>query len=308
MRHSATAQVRRHSFSASSRIALVVTSLVLGAVAPVLVSGVASAHPAAQPDFIVTCSFSHRSQDDPIVEPGEEDASHSHDFFGNTSTAYDSTLSSLRAAGTTCDRATDTAAYWTPTVLQNGKPVDAPVMTIYYRNMSPIPTDIKTFPAGFRMGRWGIPMRPVRSGPKIVAWVCRQPNGYKTTWISPAAATPRIRLRIKVWFGDCWNGTSLDSPDHHSHVAYADAHGVCPPGYPVHIPQVAMTVRLNVPVVAGPPGTDGTAGRDPTISLSSGSALTGHGDFYNAWNQHALRSLVQQCLVKMADCPSPSTV
>jgi Domain of unknown function (DUF1996) len=48
--------------------------------------------------FTVTCEFSHRSADDPIVFPGQIGAAHSHDFFANRSTSADSTYESLRAA------------------------------------------------------------------------------------------------------------------------------------------------------------------------------------------------------------------
>jgi hypothetical protein len=57
-------------------------------------------------NFVVSCEFSHREQIDPIVGVGH----HMHDFFGNTSTAADSTLESLRDAtsrpdgGTTCPK------------------------------------------------------------------------------------------------------------------------------------------------------------------------------------------------------------
>lgn len=59
--------------------------------------------------------------------------------------------------------------------------------------------------------------------------------------------------------------------------------------------------------MSGTPGPDGTAGADPSISLSSGSAMTGHGDFFNTWNQRTLKKLVRDCLINLQACPSPST-
>ena len=41
--------------------------------------------------FAVRCDFTHRNSDDPIVHPGHQGAAHSHDFFGNISTKFDST-------------------------------------------------------------------------------------------------------------------------------------------------------------------------------------------------------------------------
>ena len=67
--------------------------------------------------FAVVCTFSHRLPDDPIVHPRQPGTSHSHDFFGNTTTDASSTYASLRAGSTTCHNPEDTAAYWVPTLL-----------------------------------------------------------------------------------------------------------------------------------------------------------------------------------------------
>ena len=74
-------------------------------------------------NFVSACTFTHRAPDDPIVFFGRPGASHDHSFVGNTSTNASSTLESLLAAGTTCHRPGDTAAYWMPTLLVDGRPV-----------------------------------------------------------------------------------------------------------------------------------------------------------------------------------------
>ncbi len=84
-------------------------------------------------NFVSSCTVTHRAPDDPIVFFGQPGASHDHSFAGNTSTNASSTLASLLAAGTTCHRAGDTAAYWMPTLLQNGQPVMPVHAQIYYR-------------------------------------------------------------------------------------------------------------------------------------------------------------------------------
>jgi hypothetical protein len=86
-----------------------------------------------EPSFGVSCAFSHRNKDDPIVYPGKKGAAHSHDFFGNRSTKYNSTYDSLLNAGTTCVHPADKAAYWTPTVKWNGKNLTAKWGLFYYR-------------------------------------------------------------------------------------------------------------------------------------------------------------------------------
>src|SRR5918997_6064140 len=83
--------------------------------------------------FAVRCDFSHRAHDDPIVHPGHQGAAHGHDFFGNTSTKFDSTYQSMLAAPTTCTRPADTAGYWLPTVRWGGEDLRAHRAVFYYR-------------------------------------------------------------------------------------------------------------------------------------------------------------------------------
>ena len=125
------------------------TGLVLGTVMLALVAGVAvsaalaaggGGKPAAKGarvlagvNFVSECKFVHFLPDDPIVFPGQPGISHDHTFVGNASTDASSTLASLQAAGTTCQRPDDTAAYWMPTLIVDGQPVTPLGATIYYR-------------------------------------------------------------------------------------------------------------------------------------------------------------------------------
>src|SRR4051812_20505854 len=91
-----------------------------------LAAGLAASSGAAPPlrgvNFISVCGYSPRGTADPIVLPRQPGFSHDHTFIGNTSTDAYSTPARLRAAGTTCKRAADRAAYWTPTLLVGGDP------------------------------------------------------------------------------------------------------------------------------------------------------------------------------------------
>ena len=73
---------------------------------------------AATPRFQIRCETSHVAQEDPIVSRGVVSA-HLHEFFGNTTTNANSTYESMRAGGTTCSAATDTAGYWVPTLISS---------------------------------------------------------------------------------------------------------------------------------------------------------------------------------------------
>jgi len=63
-------------------------------------------------------------------------------------------------------------------------------------------------------------------------------------------------IRVTVIFPSCWDGKSLDSPDHQSHVAYqsgaALAGDKCPASHPVRIPQVMYEVMYDTSEFANP--------------------------------------------------------
>jgi hypothetical protein len=82
----------------------------------------------------------------------------------------------------------------------------------------------------------------------------------------------RSYLELHVNFPDCWDGKHLDSADHRRHMAYR----------PVKVPLIRMTVRYPL-----------TSGKD--VVLASGGPLTGHADFFNAWDEQALAKLVDDC-------------
>ena len=280
--------------------------LVLGGLALAFAAGSGSAGREARPklhgnNFFSNCRFSHEAADDPIVHPGEPGRSHPHTFFGNTTTDAFSTLRSLRGASTTCRPAADTAAYWIPTLYRNGREVRPAKAQLYYvlRGYG----EMHAFPAGLRMVAGDAhAMRPQST--EVTWWACGG-RGAKTRPSStapsqcgvitgrgfsrPAGATrsspihwrTKTFLELHVDFPDCWDGRHLDAPDHHSHMAYSRDY-VCPRSHPVKVPLIRLTVRY--PITSG----DG-------VALASGGQLSGHADFFNAWDQQALERLVDAC-------------
>jgi Tol biopolymer transport system component len=239
-------------------------------------------------DFITVCAFSHRSADDPIAHFGQPGDSHSHDFWGNTSTDANSTLASMLAASTTCNRPGDLAGYWMPTVLSDGKPVTPAEATFYYRGEGLDPADITAFPPDFRMIA-GDPSATTAQPLTAVEWACRE-EGAKKPWRADIPSCPAgSDVAFRVNFPDCWNGRDTDSADHRSHVAYRTDTGACPATHPVAVPQISMTVTYH----------DVGGGQ---LSLSSGSVFSGHADFLNAWHQADLADLIQSCLARRRQC------
>jgi hypothetical protein len=100
-------------------------------------------------NFLAVCKVSHTAYDDPIVFPRKPGRSHHHTFFGNVSTNAFSTLATLRAAGTTCGRRAETAAYWVPTVFKNGREV-RPLKAIAYYQVREFRV-VHPYPAGLKV-------------------------------------------------------------------------------------------------------------------------------------------------------------
>ena len=235
---------------------------------------------AALPNFVSACRFSHRATDDPIVYPGQPGASHDHSFVANTTTNAFSTLTSLLAGATTCNRPADTAAYWMPTLIVDGVPTAPLAATIYYRRRTIAP--VTAFPPDLRMiagDARATSAQPLR----VTFWNCGAAIPIAPSSTPPVCPGGRVSgLRLHVNFPSCWDGSSLDSADHKSHMAYALADR-CPPSHPVSVPGITLIYRYPV---AG----------EHTIALASGGQFSGHADFVNAWKQAELAALVQNCL------------
>jgi Domain of unknown function (DUF1996) len=237
-------------------------------------------------NFIGSCTFSHMAMDDPIVYPRQPGASHDHSFVGNTTTNAFSTLRTLRAGSSTCKRDGETAAYWMPTLLLDGQMVAPRGATIYYRRKTLAP--LKAFPAGFKMiagDRHAI----APQGMRITYWNCGAASTVPASTEVPTCPNTRGEsLRLHVNFPNCWDGRRLDSADHQSHMAYA-VRGNCPADHPVAVPAISLIFRY---AITGGPG----------VTLSSGGQYSAHADFFNAWRQGTLVSLVQNCLNALRHC------
>lgn len=237
-------------------------------------------------NFIGSCAFSHMAMDDPIVSPRQPGASHDHSFVGNTTTNAFSTLRTLRAGSTTCKRAGETAAYWMPTVLLNGEMVAPQGATIYYRRKTLAP--LKAFPPGFKLIA-GDRQATAPQGMRITFWNCGASSMVAPSSTVPTCPNTRAQsLRLHVNFPNCWDGRRLDSPDHKSHMTYSDR-GSCPATHPVALPAISLIFRY---ATTGGPG----------VTLSSGGQYSGHADFFNAWRQGTLASLVNGCLNALRHC------
>lgn len=235
--------------------------------------------------FVVHCEPVKVATIDPIVNPGQSESGHEHEFFGNPNVNPNSTTQSLAdtpADQIECTDVNDKSAYWTPTVFQNGNRVAASHFKAYYKSPTP---DTVPIPFGLRMIA-GNPAATRNQDSQVGWW---QAGGNTTqnrnSMISRGGSN---LLTLRVNFPQCWDGVHLDSPDHQSHMAYANGRS-CPESHPVKIPQVVTFTDYKV---AGGQG----------FELSSGPWYTFHQDFWNAWSPEHFEDLHQECNLAELNC------
>jgi hypothetical protein len=202
----------------------------------------------------------HRNADNVIVSPGMPgNAHHTHDYVGNVSTDAFSTNASLAAAGTTCTNGDRSTFYWPvlrvlgasgsdPHAVGGGadgnhgrilppSSVDLRFVGSQVSHVVPAPEflrasvgDAKAFTDGNTSAQ--------------PQWTC---SGFtnRTTQMYPLC--PNGSKVVRTFdFPSCWDGRSLDSPDHHAHLGSAAANAACPHGtFP--IPRLRIVLTYDVP-------------------------------------------------------------
>jgi hypothetical protein len=254
-------------------------------------------------NFFSNCRFSHFAPDDPIVHPGKPGLSHPHTFFGNTTTNAYSTLISLERGSTTCAIKADRAAYWVPSLFQNGKEIRPDKAQAYYvlrgyGQMHPFPAGLKVVagnahaigPQPLRVTYWDCGASAVRTRISSTVPRCGVFRARLKGFFQPCPSckarplgvrTVKTFLELHVDFPDCWDGRRLDSPDHASHMAYSRDY-VCPASHPVKVPLIRLNIRYPISDTTG-------------VAVASGTEFSGHADFFNAWDERTLARIVDAC-------------
>ncbi len=240
------------------------------------------------PQFVVECTVSHFAFDDPIVLPGDAGGSHLHTFFGAYGVHAGTTYEDLLAASTSCDQRLDTASYWAPTLLADGRIVEPLRSKAYYRPGPGVDhTIVEPYPPGLKLLAGDAEAR----GPQpeeIVGWSCGT-GADRDPEPESLPCPPGRPLTQTIVFPDCWDGERIDAADHLAHSAYS-IEGACPPGAPVAIPQLLLAIEY--------PELDAGA----ELTLSSGSLHTAHADFWNGWDQDKLETEVRLCINRGVVC------
>lgn len=236
--------------------------------------------------FRNVCQYSHMNFDDALVFPGKQAATHLHTYFGNTSTRFDSTPSSLANSGQgTCRGGIiNRSAYWVPSMIdtRNGRPLAPTYINVYYKTGYAGIADaaVKAWPQGFRMIAGSSSSKGVQAN---IWYTCN--GGSRQDFIPSCDGT----VTMDVEFPQCWDGVNLSAPDNKSHVAYPSG-GRCPSTHPVATPELSIHVLYAT-----------TYGNSSTWRLSSDqngapAGSSGHADWIHAWDQDIMNTWVTRVI------------
>ncbi len=259
--------------------------------------------------FRISCAPSHMSNDDPMVYPNQQGATHHHTFYGNTSVNYKSNLSTLSTTGnSTCNGGTmNRSAYWHPTMIDTSTkmPVLPDGGAIFYYKIGSAPAStIKAPPKGLRM-LVGNPKATSAGEVQAAKYVCiniarQDSNGMPWQKSIPNCGTDSY-LQMVVEFPQCWDGKNLDSPNHKDHMAYPNGQTAnrCPTTHPVAIPLI--TLNMNFKIKANGQTTKWRLASDNYANTSPGG-YSGHADWVNGWDEASMNGVVKNCLNANKDC------
>ncbi|WP_427917235.1 DUF1996 domain-containing protein [Streptomyces sp. cg40] len=239
----------------------------------------------------------HRNADNLVSSPGVTgSAHHIHDYVGNLSTDAMSSNAELAGAGTTCVGGDRSTYYWP--VLRRLDRTGADAHSVgggLDDNMGQILT-----PASVVIEYRGNPVSKVVAMPRFLRlitgdavalytgsanvhaqWGC---SGYQDRFstkytLCPEGSGPTRTLD----FPSCWDGLSLDSPDHRAQAVFPAGDGVCPHAT-FAVPQLRVTLTYLVP-----PGVRYAVDSFPEEKRDPS---TDHGMFINVMTDRQMAALV----------------
>lgn len=277
--------------------------------------------------FRFTCGGDGKvAPDDPLVYPNQPGKSHLHKSWGNADFSSATTPTSLAASVTTnCNRTSfslNRSSYWMPAMLDDlGNVVQPNLVSVYYKRgtassgfcdpqsakfigtCANLPNQIR-FIFGWNMN---YPTATVIGA----SWYCTGGDRLHHANLNDVFASgckAGDTLVANTVAPNCWDGKYLDTPDHRSHMAYADysrgdgmAH--CPAGYPFYIPQEENKAMWTV--TAAMIRSDLTS----RVRLSSDDMLPGakpgetlHADYIESWVAGAKKIWMDNCINKGLSC------
>jgi len=278
------------------------------------VSAPARSAKASKGSFVTKCGVNANklyNSDNVIVAPGVTNgAHHVHDYVGNQDNDAFSSDQDFANAGTSCQNKGDKSSYYWPVLrLQDGtKEFDADKLGGGAEGNTGRILTAKQATLDFV----GSPRGKVVAMPKFLRIITGDAKAFvngtanaNASW-SCTGFESKVQLKDKYplcprgsnvvrtfKFQSCWDGTNIDSANHRTHVAFADAAGNCPTGFKA-IPQLVQ--RLVYAVKA--PSVKDNGKTSPFYALDGfpeqqHKPVTDHGDFINVFDPKVMNKAVQ---------------
>ncbi|CCA66766.1 related to glyoxal oxidase precursor [Serendipita indica DSM 11827] len=229
---------------------------------------------------------------DPLISPNSV-SSHVHDYAGasNFGVTYD--YDNMRSSSCTSSSiSVDHSGYWMPSVYYKNRNGSFRLLKssyiIYYLHRG---TNIKAFPAGFRMIAGTATKDSYTQGnaaDEAVNFHCLGPN--TETPFFPDQACPQ-GVRVQILFPSCWNGKDITSSNFKDHVAYpvdGKEGNTCPSTHPVRLITLFLEHIIYMDDVDWYPGS-------LVFSEGDNHGRSSHADFTMGWDSGFLQSAIDQC-------------
>ncbi|WP_406840314.1 DUF1996 domain-containing protein [Streptomyces sp. AHU1] len=267
---------------------------------------------ASQGEFVSSCGVNANglfNSDNVIVAPGVTNgAHHFHDYIGNQSNTAFASDDDLTKADTSCQDKGDKSSYYWPVVrLQNGKQerdAGAPGGGTE-GNAGQIVT-----PEQVTLTFVGNPRSKVTAMPRLLRIITGDakafvngPANANASWSCTGFEDRQLKDKYPLCpqgsdvvrtfkFQSCWDGANIDSANHRTHVAFADAQGNCPNNFKA-IPQLVQRIVYDIDA----PSLQDGGRTSPLFAVDSfpenlHKPITDHGDFINVFDEGLMKDVV----------------
>ncbi|GAA2260783.1 DUF1996 domain-containing protein [Streptomyces indiaensis] len=267
---------------------------------------------ASRGSFATSCGVNENglfNSDNIIAAPGVTNgAHHFHDYVGNQSNNAFASDQDLAKAETSCDDQGDKSSYYWPVVrLQNGaqeQDAQKPGGGIE-GNAGEIVT-----PKQVTLTFVGNPREKVTAMPRLLRIITGDaksfvngPANANASWSCTGFEDRQLKDKYPLCpqgsdvvrtfkFQSCWDGRNIDSANHRTHVAFADAAGNCPSGFRP-IPQLVQRIVYDIDA----PSLQDGGRTTPLFAVDSfpeqlHKPVTDHGDFINIFDEDLMGEMV----------------
>ncbi|MEU0729072.1 DUF1996 domain-containing protein [Streptomyces sp. NPDC006140] len=276
---------------------------------------------ASRGSFATDCGVNENglfNSDNIIAAPGVTNgAHHFHDYVGNQANNAFASDQDLANAKTSCvDQGDKSSYYWPVLRLQNGtQEQDA---TSPGGGIEGNAGEIVT-PKQVTLTFVGNPRDKVTAMPRLLRIITGDaksfvngPANANASWSCTGFEDRQLKDKYPLCpqgsdvvrtfkFQSCWDGRNIDSANHRTHVAFADAAGTCPSGFRP-IPQLVQRIVYDVDA----PSLDDGGRTTPLFAVDSfpeqlHKPVTDHGDFINVFDEDLMREMVD-CINEGRTC------